>query len=61
MQTILLNNGISMPLLGYGLFKVPPQDAERCTREALNQQDTGFRNFSDPNYLRRILNMFNLK
>lgn len=27
----------------------------------LNQQDTGFRNFSDPNYLRRILNMFNLK
>lgn len=71
MRTILLNNGISMPLLGYGLFKVPPQDAERCTREALevgyrlieplNQQDTGFRNFSDPNYLRRILNMFNLK
>lgn len=40
MRTILLNNGISMPLLGYGLFKVPPQDAERCTREAL---EVGYR------------------
>ena len=40
MQTILLNNGIEMPLLGYGLFKVPPQDAERCTREAL---EVGYR------------------
>lgn len=58
MQTIRLNNGIEMPLLGYGLFKVPPQDAERCTREALNQQDTGFRDFADPNYLRRILGIF---
>ena len=40
MQTIRLNNGISMPLLGYGLFKVPPQEAERCTREAL---EVGYR------------------
>ena len=40
MQTIRLNNGIEMPLLGYGLFKVPPQDAERCTREAL---EVGYR------------------
>ena len=40
MQTILLNNGIEMPLLGYGLFKVPPQDAERCTREAM---EVGYR------------------
>jgi diketogulonate reductase-like aldo/keto reductase len=40
MQTILLNNGVRMPLLGYGLFQVPPQEAERCTREAL---ETGYR------------------
>ena len=26
----------------------------------LNQQDSGFRDFADPNYLRRILGMFNL-
>ena len=40
MQTILLNNGVQMPVLGYGLFQVPPQEAERCTREAL---ETGYR------------------
>ena len=40
MNTIRLNNGIEMPLLGYGLFQVPPQDAERCTRDAL---EVGYR------------------
>ena len=40
MQTIQLNNGIDMPILGYGLFQVPPREAERCTREAL---ETGSR------------------
>lgn len=40
MQTIQLNNGIDMPILGYGLFQVPPHEAERCTREAL---ETGYR------------------
>lgn len=35
MQTILLNNGIHMPLLGYGVFQVPPQEAERCVTDAL--------------------------
>ena len=40
MQTIKLNNGVEMPLLGYGLFQVPPQDAERCTLDALQ---TGYR------------------
>ena len=36
METIRLNNGIEMPLLGYGLFKVDPKEAERCTRDALS-------------------------
>ena len=40
MLTIQLNNGIDMPLLGYGLFQVPPQEAERCTTDAL---ETGYR------------------
>lgn len=35
MQTIKLNNGVEMPLLGYGVFRVPPQDAERCVSDAL--------------------------
>ena len=28
METVRLNNGIEMPLLGYGLFKVDPKDAQ---------------------------------
>lgn len=40
MQTIKLNNGVEMPVLGYGLFRVPPEEAERCTREAL---EVGYR------------------
>ena len=35
MQTIRLNNGIEMPLLGYGVFQVPPQEAEKCVSAAL--------------------------
>ncbi len=40
MQTIKLNNGVEMPLLGYGVFRVPPQDAERCVGDAL---EVGYR------------------
>ena len=36
MQTIKLNNGVEMPLLGYGVFQVPPQEAERCVTDALS-------------------------
>ena len=35
MQTIKLNNGVEMPVLGYGVFQVPPQEAERCVSDAL--------------------------
>ena len=40
MHTIQLNNGIEMPVSGYGLFQVPPQEAERCATDAL---ETGYR------------------
>ena len=36
MKTIRLNNGVEMPLLGYGLFKVDPKESERCTKDALS-------------------------
>lgn len=36
METIILNNGLEMPLLGYGLFKVDPKESERCVRDALS-------------------------
>ena len=40
MQTIKLNNGVEMPLLGYGVFLVPPQEAEQCVTDAL---EVGYR------------------
>ena len=36
MQYITLSNGIRMPLLGYGVVQVPPQEAERCVADALS-------------------------
>ena len=36
MEFITLSNGIQMPLLGYGVFQVPPQEAERCVSDALS-------------------------
>ena len=36
MKTIKLSNGVEMPLLGYGVFQVPPQEAERCVNDALS-------------------------
>ena len=36
METIILNNGVEMPLIGYGLFKVDPMESERCVRDALS-------------------------
>jgi len=35
MKHITLNNGVQMPILGYGVFLVPPQEAERCVSDAL--------------------------
>ena len=36
MQNIKLNNGVEMPILGYGVFQVLPQEAERCVSDALS-------------------------
>ncbi len=36
MQYTTLSNGIRMPLLGYGVFLVPPQEAKRCVADALS-------------------------
>ena len=36
MQYTTLSNGIQMPLLGYGVFQIPPQEAERCVADALS-------------------------
>lgn len=35
METIKLYNGVEMPLLGYGLYKVDPAEGERCISDAI--------------------------
>lgn len=36
MQEITLSNGVKMPLLGYGVFLVSPNECERCVSDALS-------------------------
>ena len=36
MENITLNNGVQMPLLGYGTYQTPPHITERCVSDALN-------------------------
>ncbi|MCD8300673.1 MAG: aldo/keto reductase [Clostridiales bacterium] len=40
MEYAILNNGVKMPMLGYGVFQVDPAECERCVREAI---DVGYR------------------
>ena len=36
MKEVVLNNGVKMPMLGYGVYQVTPQEAERCVADALS-------------------------
>lgn len=40
MEYVTLNNGVKMPILGYGVYQTPPEDTERCVLEAIR---TGYR------------------
>ncbi len=35
-ETFALSNGVEMPLLGYGVFMVSPDECERCVTDALS-------------------------
>ena len=35
MQTVKLSNGVEMPILGYGVYQVTPEECERCVSDAL--------------------------
>lgn len=41
MQTVKLNNGIEMPILGFGVFQIP--DATECERCVIDAINTGYR------------------
>lgn len=36
METVKLNNGIEMPILGYGVYLVEPEECERCVLDAIS-------------------------
>ncbi len=36
MEAIKLNNGVEMPLLGYGVFQVNPEETARCVSDAIS-------------------------
>lgn len=40
MEYITLNNGVKMPILGYGVYQVTQQECERCVSDAL---EAGYR------------------
>ncbi|MEU9286591.1 aldo/keto reductase, partial [Streptomyces sp. NPDC048275] len=35
MQTVTLNNGIDMPILGFGVFQISAEETERAVTDAL--------------------------
>jgi diketogulonate reductase-like aldo/keto reductase len=41
MQTTVLNNGVKMPVLGFGVFQM--RDAEECERSVADALRTGYR------------------
>ncbi len=36
MEYVELNNGVKMPMLGYGVYQTPPEQTERCVLDAIN-------------------------
>lgn len=36
METKILNNGVKMPVLGYGVYQVTPEECERCVLDAIS-------------------------
>jgi 2,5-diketo-D-gluconate reductase A len=41
MQKVILNNGVEMPLLGFGVFQIP--DLNECEKAVLDAIETGYR------------------
>lgn len=35
MEYVKLNNGVKMPMLGYGVYQTPPEQTERCVLDAI--------------------------
>ena len=35
-NTVILNNGVQMPMIGYGVYQIPSIETERCVTDALS-------------------------
>ena len=40
MEYVKLNNGVDMPLLGFGVYQIAPEIGEQCVLDAI---ETGYR------------------
>jgi diketogulonate reductase-like aldo/keto reductase len=40
MEHVTLNNGVIMPVLGYGVYQIPQDECERCVLDAI---EAGYR------------------
>lgn len=40
MEFVTLNNGVKMPILGYGVYQVDPAECERCVLDAVGAEQT---------------------
>lgn len=40
MEYVKLNNGVLMPILGFGVYQIPKEDTKRCVLDAIK---VGFR------------------
>lgn len=47
MKSVKLNNGIEMPIIGYGVFMIEPSITERCVLDALS---VGYRSLDTAQY-----------
>lgn len=36
MEHVKLSNGVEMPILGFGVYQIPPEDTERCVLDAIS-------------------------
>jgi len=36
MEYATLNNGVKIPMLGYGVFQIPREDTKRCVLDAIS-------------------------
>ena len=53
MEYVKLNNGVEMPILGFGVYQIPASDTKKCVMDAIKALDTSdslFFNHQDPKH-----------